>query len=183
MLELLDIYPWALPLAIFIGRICDVSLGTLRIIFVSKGEKRIAPVIGFLEVFIWVVVISQVLSRANDLISFLAYAGGYAAGTYIGLRIEQRIGFGFVKFRIFTAQRGAELVAQLNDNGFGSTLLHGQGAVSEVDIVETVVSRKHTRDVERIISEFDAKAFCLLEDIRAKQLGIFARRQSLLQRK
>ena len=183
MVEFFAMHPWALPAAIFLGRICDVSLGTLRIIFVSKGEKRIAPVIGFVEVFIWVVVISQVLSQANDLLSFLAYAGGYAAGTYIGLRIEQRIGFGFVKFRIFTARKGASLVARLNESGFGSTVIRGQGAVSEVDIVETVVSRKDSKAVEKIIDEFDAKAFCLLEDIRAKQLGIFARRQSLLQRK
>lgn len=180
---LLDTYPWALPLAIFFGRICDVSLGTLRILFVAKGEKTIAPLIGFVEVFIWVIIIAQVLSRANDLLSFLSYAGGYATGTYIGMYIEQKIGYGFAKYRVFTVQNGHDLVALLNKGGFGSTLVHGEGSVSEIDIVETVINRKDAKTVERIIARFDPKAFCLVEDIRAKQLGIFAKRQSFLQRK
>lgn len=181
--HLLDTYPWVLPFAIFFGRICDVSLGTLRIVFVSKGEKTLAPLIGFVEVFIWIVIIAQVLSRANDLVSFLAYAGGYAVGTYIGLRIEQRLAFGFVKYRVFTVQNGLDLVNLLNKKGFGSTMVHGEGSVSEIDIVESVISRKDTKIVETIIQAFDPKAFCLVEDIRAKQLGIFAKRQKLLQRK
>ena len=180
---LLDAYPWFLPLAIFFGRICDVSLGTLRILFVSRGEKRIAPVIGFVEVFIWVVIIAQVLSRANDLLSYLAYAGGYATGTYIGLLIEERIAFGFTKYRVFTVQNGLELVSQFSKNGFGATMVHGEGSVSEIDIVETVINRQSAKVVEKIIEEFDPKAFCIVEDVRAKQLGIFAKRQSWLQRK
>lgn len=179
----LDTYPWALPLAIFMGRICDVSLGTLRILFVAKGEKKIAPIIGFLEVFIWVVIIAQVLSRANDLISYLAYAGGYGAGTYIGLCIEERIAFGYAKYRVFTVQNGLDLVRLLNRSGYGSTMIHGEGSVSEIDIIETVINRQDAKTVERIIECFDPKAFCLVEDIRAKQLGIFGKRQSWLQRK
>lgn len=183
MFDFLDVYPWALPIAIFFGRILDVSLGTLRIVFVAKGEKRIAPLIGFVEVFIWVVVISQVLSRANDLVSFLAYAGGYATGTYIGLLLEARIGFGFVKFRIFTAMNGLELVRMLNAEGFGSTLVHGTGSQAEVDIVESVIRRKDRKKLEDIIRRFDPKVFTLEEDIRAKQLGIFTKGQTLMQRK
>ena len=179
----LDAYPWALPLAIFFGRICDVSLGTLRILFVSKGEKTIAPLIGFVEVFIWVVIIAQVLSRANDLVSYLAYAGGYGAGTYIGLCMEERIAFGYAKIRVFTVQNGLELVRLLNQGGFGSTMVHGEGSVSEIDIVETVINRQDAKAVEAIIDKFDPKAFCLVEDVRAKQLGIFAKRESWLKRK
>ena len=150
MTHLLDTYPWILPFAIFFGRICDVSLGTLRIIFVSKGEKKIAPLIGFVEVFIWVVIIAQVLSRANDLASYLAYAGGYAAGTYIGLRIEEHIGFGFIKYRVFTMQNGLDLVNTLNKQGYGSTLVHGEGSVSDIDIIESVVGRKDAKAVGEI---------------------------------
>lgn len=179
----LDTYPWALPLAIFFGRICDVTLGTLRILFVSKGEKKIAPLIGFVEVFIWVVIIAQVLSRANDLLSFVAYAGGYAAGTYVGLCIEERIGYGFAKFRVFTLQNGHDLMKLLNKKGYGSTMVHGEGSVAEIDIVETVISRQNTKIVEKIIKDFDPKAFWLVEDVRAKQLGIFSKRQSFLKRK
>lgn len=183
MLDFLDIYPWLLPVVIFFGRICDVSLGTLRIIFVSKGEKNIAPVIGFVEVFIWVVIIAQVLSRANDLWSYLAYAAGYAAGTYIGLHIEAKIGFGFIKYRVFTLGNGLDLIEALNKRGYGSTLVHGEGSTAEIDIIEAVISRKDTKTVENLINEFDPKAFLVLEDVRAKQMGIFSKRQSFLQRK
>lgn len=183
MTALLDAYPWVLPLATFFGRICDVSLGTLRIICVSKGQKNIAPLIGFFEVFIWVIIIAQILSRANDLISYIAYAGGYAAGTFIGMSIEERLAFGFVKYRVFTMRNGLDLVNLLNKAGFGSTLVHGEGSVSDIDIIETVIGRHDTKKVVRVIEEFDPKAFTLVEDIRAKQLGIFAKRQTLLQRK
>lgn len=183
MTELINTYAWFLPLVIFFGRICDVSLGTLRIIFVSKGEKKIAPLIGFVEVFIWVVIIAQVFKHANDLVSYLAYAGGYATGTFIGLIIEERIGFGFIKYRVFTVQNGFELVGLLNEADYGATLIHGEGSVSEIDIVEVAIARKDGKEVEKIITAFDPKAFYLIEDVRSKQLGIFAKRQKLLTRK
>ena len=102
MTELFQLYPWLLPLVIFFGRICDVTLGTLRIIFVSKGERKKAPIVGFFEVFIWVVIISQIFSHANDIIAYLAYAAGYAAGNYVGILVENKIAFGFQLFRVYT---------------------------------------------------------------------------------
>lgn len=183
MFDFLDIYPWLLPFVIFFGRIVDVSLGTLRIVFVSKGEKNIAPFIGFVEVFIWVVIIAQVLSRANDIFAYLSYAGGYAAGTYIGLHIEAKIGLGFVKYRVFTLNNGLDLIGALNRQGYGSTLIHGEGSTADIDIVEAVIGRKDTKTVDKIVKEFDPKAFCVLEDVRAKQMGIFAKGRSLLKGK
>lgn len=174
MFELFDIYPWLLPVVIFFGRICDVTLGTLRIIFVSKGERSKAPIVGFFEVFIWVVIISQIFANANSLISYLAYAAGYAAGNYVGILVENKIAFGFQLFRVYTKKEGMELTKLLNKNGFGSTYIMGEGAVSKVAIIETVVSRKSEKRVTEIINEFDPSAFYLVEDIRSKQKGIFS---------
>ena len=183
MTEFFAAYAWALPVTIFFGRICDVSLGTLRIVFVAKGEKTMAPIIGFVEVFIWIVIIAQVLSQANDIYSYVAYAGGYATGTYIGLLVEERIGLGFVVYRVFTVRNGFDLVAMFKQNGFGATVTHGEGSVAEIDIVEAAVGRKDSRSVEAIIDAFDPKAFYLVEDVRAKEKGVFTKRQSLLLRK
>ncbi|MDL2241925.1 DUF5698 domain-containing protein [Bacteroidales bacterium OttesenSCG-928-L03] len=174
MFDFLDVYPWLLPFMIFFGRICDVTLGTLRIIFVSKGEKNKAPIVGFFEVFIWIVIISQIISRANDLISYLSYAGGYAVGNYIGILVEKKIAFGYQLFRVYTKKDARELMKLLNKDGFGSTLIKGEGAISEVDIIEIVVSRKGTEKVTGIIDTFDPQAFYLIEDIRSKQKGIFS---------
>lgn len=174
MFDIFDTYPWLLPIVIFFGRICDVTLGTLRIIFVSKGEKRKAPIVGFFEVFIWVVIISQIFSHANSIISYLAYAGGYAAGNYVGILVENKIAFGFLLFRVYTKKNGYELIKALNKCGFGSTYIKGEGAISEVNIIETVVSRKAEKRVIEILNEFDPDSFYLIEDIRSKQKGIFA---------
>jgi uncharacterized protein YebE (UPF0316 family) len=173
MFEFIEVYPWSLPVIIFFGRICDVTLGTLRIIFVSKGEKRKAPVVGFFEVFIWVVIISQIFSHANDIYAYLAYAGGYATGNFVGILVENKIAFGFQLFRIYTKNDGLALIKLLNRNGFGSTYIKGEGAISEVDIIETVVSRKAEKKVTEIIKTFDPNTFYLIEDIRSKQKGIF----------
>lgn len=174
MFEFLDIYPWLLPVIIFVGRICDVTLGTLRIIFVSKGEKNKAPIVGFFEVLIWVIVISQIFNNANDIVAYLSYAGGYATGNYVGILVENKIAFGFQLFRIYTKKSGIELTRILNSNGMGSTYIKGEGAISEVSIIETVVSRKCEKKVIGIINYFDADAFYLIEDIRSKEKGIFS---------
>lgn len=175
MFELLDAYPWSVPLVIFFSRICDVSLGTLRIVLVSKGEKKIAPVVAFVELFIWIVVIAQVLSRANDIYSYIAYAGGYAAGTLIGLHMEEKIGFGFIVIRVFTLAHGGELVRLLHRKGYGSTVMQGEGSSSAIDIVEAVVNRKDTKAVEQLIIQYDPQAFYVIEDVRSKKRGIFAK--------
>ena len=175
MSALLDAYPWILPFVIFFGRICDVSLGTLRIVLVARGEKKLAPIVGFVEVFIWIVIIAQVFSRANDLLSYAAYAAGYATGTYVGMLVEARLGLGFVIYRVFTMQNGLDLSRHLHQSGFGATMTHGQGSVSEIDIIEAVIARKNIRALEAIIHDFDPNAFYVVEDVRAKQRGFFTR--------
>ena len=174
MFEIFGVYPWLLPVIIFFGRIGDVTLGTLRIIFVSKGERYKAPIVGFLEVLIWIFIISQVFSHANGLISYLAYAAGYATGNFIGILVENKIAFGFVLIRVYTKKDGYQLAKLLNKCDFGSTFIKGEGAISEVGIIETVISRKSQNNVAAIIDEFDPNAFYVIEDIRSKQKGIFS---------
>lgn len=182
MFDFLDTYPYLLPIVIFFGRMFDVALGTLRIIFVSKGEKFKAPIIGFVEVFIWVVVISQILSRANDLVAYLSYAGGYAAGNFLGILLEKRIAFGIVLCRVYTNKAGIKLVNLLSLKGFGATLMHGTGSVNEVDIVETIFDRNQLKKVTGVILEFDKDAFFVIEDVRTRQKGIFPKSYNLLNR-
>ncbi len=175
MFYFLDLYPWLLPVIIFFARILDVTLGTLRIIFVSKGEKYIAPLIGFFEVLIWIVVISQIFSRANDIVAYLSYAAGYATGNFVGIFIEQKIAFGVLLIRAYTRKSGGELVALLNSEGYGATTYKGEGAKDRVEIVETVVERSEMKKVERIINGYDPGIFYVAEDVRSKQKGIFPR--------
>ncbi len=182
MFTFLDEYPFLLPFIIFFGRIADVSLGTLRIIFVSKGERYKAPIVGFFEVLIWIVVISQIFSRANSMLSYVSYAAGYATGNYVGIMIERRIAFGIILLRMYTKKNGKELVSLLSEEGYGATTFKGSGSKDAIDIVETVVDRKSMKNVVRVISEYDADVFYVSEDVRTRERGIFPKTPSLIDR-
>jgi uncharacterized protein YebE (UPF0316 family) len=110
-----------LPVMIFFARICDVSIGTMRIIFVSKGKKNIAPLLGFFEVLIWIIVISKIMQNLNNYINYIAYAAGFATGNLVGMIIEEKLAVGVQMIRVFTYQRGSELLQVLNQNGYGAT--------------------------------------------------------------
>jgi len=174
MFDLLFSYPW-LPFFVFFARISDVTLGTLRIIFISKGKKILAPLFGFVEVLIWITVIGQVLEHsAGDIVCYVAYAAGYATGSYVGMLVEERLALGLHLIRVFTKKEGAVLTQLLNAANFGATTVVGQGVEGEVHIVETIVNRKHSSKAQALITNFDATAFFVVSDVRSVQRGIFA---------
>ncbi len=181
MLDTLFAYPY-LPFLVFLARICDVTLGTMRIIFISKGKKYLAPLVGFCEVFIWILVISRILAVSNDFVCYIAYAGGYATGSLIGMLVEERLAIGTLLIRVYTKKHGKELVHTLNKEGFGATISYGEGVEGEVSIVQTVINRKKSKKVEKIIHHFDSQAFYVTSDVRAVQRGIFPDEAGLLRR-
>ncbi len=162
-----------LPILIFCSRICDVTLGTLRIIFLSKGYKYIAPFLGFFEVLIWVVAISQLLSNMSNWVAYIAYAGGYATGNFVGMLIEERIAIGTLLLRITTPKNGYDLMNLLRSHGFGVTLIVGEGVNGKVSIIQTVTSRKMIKKVESILISYDPNLFYTIEDVRMVKHGVF----------
>jgi uncharacterized protein YebE (UPF0316 family) len=165
---------------IFFARICDVTLGTLRVIFVARGQKYIAPFLGFFEVFIWVIVISELLTSANNIICYVAYAGGYATGNFVGMIVEERIAIGMVMVRIFASKGGKELAERFSEKGFGVTLMHAEGSEGIVDILQVVVARKFGNDIEKILNDFNPNIFYVTEDVRSVKKGIFPKKKSIL---
>ncbi|MDI3527396.1 MAG: hypothetical protein PWR03_1579 [Tenuifilum sp.] len=169
-----DLYLYGvLPFLIFVARICDVTIGTLRIIYVSKGQRNIAPILGFFEVFIWIVAISQIMGNLNNWACYFGYAAGFAAGNYIGMMVEERLAFGKVLVRVFSINGGAELVKILNSHGYGATTFQAQGAQGDVSIVYSVINRKNLPDIQEILFKFNPKLFYVIEDIRKVNEGIF----------
>lgn len=171
-----------LPLMIFFARICDVTLGTLRIIFVSRGYKSIAPILGFFEVLLWVIVISQLLSSMGNWINYLAFAAGFAAGSFIGMKIEERIAIGTMLVRITISRDAHELMNILSQNGFGATLIEGEGAKGKVNIIMSVVSRKSIKDIQKLLNDYDQNLFYSIEDVRFVRKGVFPNSQSVSSR-
>jgi len=162
-----------LPAIIFFARICDVSLGTLRIVFVSKGKKNIAPFLGFFELLIWIIVISEILKNVNSMVGYVAYAGGYATGNYIGMMIEERIALGTQLLKVFSAKDISALQKSMSERGFGVTVVEGDGSAGKVKILYTVIDRKSFEQVERILTDFDPAIFYVIEDVRLVKSGIF----------
>jgi uncharacterized protein YebE (UPF0316 family) len=162
-----------LPFLIFLARICDVSIGTLRIIFVSKGRKHIAPILGFFEVLIWIIVISKIMQNLDNYINYVAYAAGFATGNFVGMIIEEKLAVGIQMIRIFTYQRGTELLNTLNSRGFGATAVEAHGAKEKVQLIYTIVQRNDLEKVLNIIDQYNPKAFYTIEDVKAVNEGIF----------
>ena len=162
-----------MPFLIFLARICDVSIGTMRIIFVSKGNRNIAPVLGFFEVLIWITAITKIMQNLDNYINYVAYAAGFATGNFVGMIIEEKLAVGILMIRVFAHDRGTELVQKLNSNGFGATTVEAHGAKEKVHLVYTIVHRNELESVIDLIEEFNPKAFFTIEDIKSVNEGIF----------
>lgn len=163
-----DIYAWCiLPVLIFLARIMDVSLGTIRIIFVSRDLKYLAPFVGFFEVLIWLLVIRQImLSDGNNTACIIAYAAGFASGTFVGMYIENLLSFGRVLIRVITRKEAGELVEYLKSSGYGLTCVDATGATGPVKLVFSVVERHDIPRIVEIIKRFNPNAFYTIEDVR-----------------
>ena len=174
-----DYYNWLLlPLIIFCSRIGDVTLGTIRHVMMARGHKNIAPVLGFFEVLIWIIVVSQIMKQANNFVCYIAWAGGFAAGNYIGLLVEERIALGWQIVRIISNRDCNELILKLRRENHGTTVVEAEGSKGPVKIILTVVKRKSIDTVIGIIREYNPDAFYSMEDIRNTSKGVFTKRDS-----
>lgn len=180
-LSTFDYFNWVVfPLLIFIARICDVSLAMLRTVLASKGYKQIVPFISFFEVLIWLAAISQIMNNLNNWLCYIAWAGGYATGSYIGLYIEEKIALGIQVIRIITNQESDELIQELKNKNYGLTLLNAEGARGPVKMIFTVVPRKSVKEVIAIINQFTPQSFYSVEDVRnASQLNYINGKKSI----
>jgi uncharacterized protein YebE (UPF0316 family) len=181
-----DLLAWiGIPLLIFLARVIDVSLGTMRIIFTARGKRNLAPLLGFVEVFIWVVAISQIMRDLDNFASYLAYAGGFAAGNYVGMWLEERLAIGTLVVRTilpYQDSQSGELAQRLQGAGYGVTIVDGQGANGPVRLYYTIVKRKDLPIVSEIIHSTHPRAFFTVEELRSVKEGIFpaqARRPGL----
>lgn len=166
-----------LPILIFLARICDVTLGTVRLIFVSRGFKYLAPIAGFFEVLIWILVIGQIMQNLSNWLCYVAYAGGFATGNYVGMWVAERLSLGIVLIRIIT-QRGAHaLVDRLRKNDYGVTSVDGEGAAGPVQVIFTIVPRREVGTVVEMVKAYNPKAFYSIEEVGFVEKGVFPARK------
>jgi len=169
-----DLYNWViLPLMIFCARIIDQTIGTLRVVFLSKGYKNIAPILGFFESLIWLLVVREVITNISDPLCFVAYAAGFATGSYIGLIIEEKLSIGNVIVRVILPSEDPALIDAFRQENIGYTVIDGEGRNGKVKIVFIVLNRTNLSDVLGILNKISPNAFYSIEDVKQVKEGIF----------
>ena len=162
-----------LACVIFLAEVCVVTIGTLRIIFISRGCKYLTPFLGFFEVVIWLFSMVQIMSRLEDWTLSLAFALGFTLGNYLGILLEKALALGMLNVHVITQRDSTPLLHGLRGANFGATCVKGQGATGPVDIIMTVIRRKQLFQVLAIIRSFDPHAFYAIDDLQMTSAGIF----------
>ena len=157
---------YGIPVLICLARVLDVSIGTLRIIFVSKGLRLWAPILGFFEVSIWLIAISKVMENLTNPINYIAYALGFSLGNYIGMFIEIRLALGMVVIRIITKKDSHDLVSALRSLRYSVTVADAEGNNGIVSVVFTVIKRSDIEKVRSLIGIYNPLAVYSIEDVR-----------------
>jgi uncharacterized protein YebE (UPF0316 family) len=162
-----------LPALIFLARIVDVSLQTIRIISISRGIRWLAPLVGFFEVLIWLLAIGQIMKTVSHPVAYIAYAAGFATGTAIGQILERRLTLGMVIVRVITPDNGPEFCQKLHAQGFGFTAIPGRGAAGPVETIFTVVRRQHLQQMLSVIRETLPDAFYSIEEVASARETVY----------
>jgi uncharacterized protein YebE (UPF0316 family) len=165
--------PALLPLLIFFAEVCVVTISTVRIIFLSQRQKVLAMSLGVFEVSIWLFAIGKVMQNLGDPLCYMAFAGGFAIGNYLGVVIEEKLAIGNLVVRIITHKNGEEIVAGLKTANYGVTSLDAQGAKGPVQIILTVIPRKELRKVVNILKACDENVFYSVDDLQSASAGVF----------
>ena len=169
-----DWYVWVgLPLLIFFARVFDVTLGTLRIIFTSRGLRKLAPLLGFVETFIWIIAVSSLVKHAQNIAAYVGYASGFAIGTFVGMFLEDKLAMGTVTVRAIIKRDPKELIKTMLDAGFGVTSVDGQGGAGQVKIIYTTLKRQDLPIAVDIFHRLLPGAFLSVEEVRATEMGVF----------
>ena len=157
----------ALPVLICLARVADVTIGTVRIISVSRRMKLMATVLGFFEVTIWLFAIGQVMNNLSSISHYIGFAGGFAIGNYLGIALEEKLSLGYLMLRVVTPPEHEALTRALQAAGYGVTSVNGHGLFNPVDVLFTVIKRRDYKRAAGIVMQHCPEAFFTVEEIRS----------------
>jgi uncharacterized protein YebE (UPF0316 family) len=156
-----------LPVLIFLTRIVDVTMDTLRIVFISRGNKIVAPILGFFEILVWLMAITQIMQHLDNFACYIAYAAGFAIGNYLGLILEEKLAIGYQLVRVITSKDSSPLIENLRLRGYAATSVSAEGKNGKVHLIYSITKRSNINDLISIINIFNPLAFYSIEDIRS----------------
>lgn len=173
MLDLLSLPAALMPLAIFALRVSDMTMDTLRVLFVIRGRKAFAWALGFCQAAIWVVAITSVLSHLGNVWNVIGYAAGFATGNVVGMSIEERLAIGHGHMRIISSRRGAAIAEAIRADGYAATELAGRGKDGTVHVITCSIRRRDIDHVQSQVQAIDPEAFITIGEVRPLMRGFW----------
>jgi uncharacterized protein YebE (UPF0316 family) len=161
---------------IFLARVMDVSIGTIRLLMVMRGQRFLAATLGFFEIIIYILALSRVVTQLDQPLNLFVYALGFAGGTLIGSYIEERLAVGYILVEVIPKTGGEELASKLRQENFGVTLLRGEGRDGPRNVLHITLSRKNLPDIYRIVDKLTPNAFITVFDAK-RTIGGFLKRK------
>ncbi|MDP8246498.1 MAG: DUF2179 domain-containing protein [Candidatus Hinthialibacter antarcticus] len=158
--------PYLLPVFIFLARITDVTIGTLRIVFLTQGRKKLATLLGLAEVTVWLLAVSSVIQNVSGPLNFIAYVAGYSTGSYLGMTIVERLALGNIILRLVTRKDATALIDHLYRHNYGLTVVDATGREGHVQILFMVIKRRELDEMVQIIHQYNPNAFFSIEDVQ-----------------
>jgi uncharacterized protein YebE (UPF0316 family) len=170
---LLPSQPWLSMLMIFGLRVVDMTLDTLRVLVVMRGQKKIAWVLGFFQASVFVIAIGTVLKNLDNPLNIIGYAAGFATGNVVGMLIEEKMAIGHTMINIVSPRRGSAIADNLRKNGYAVTEIAARGKDGMVTLLNCNVLRRNIGDVRALVNDIDPEAFITSEDIRPIRRGFW----------
>lgn len=158
---------------IFLLRVGDMTLDTLRVLFVMRGRKAIAWFLGFFQAVIFVLAISSVLSNLDNILNIIGYAAGFATGNVVGMYIEGKLAVGHIQVSIVSPYMGAAVAEALRKDGYAVTEIPARGKDGAVSLLSCSVRRRRLNQIHRLVNEIDPDAFITAEDVSPVRRGFW----------
>ncbi|MFX0101070.1 MAG: DUF2179 domain-containing protein [Candidatus Hodarchaeota archaeon] len=162
-----------MPILIFCARFTDVTLMTMRIIFTSQGKDKIAPIIGFIEVFIWLVAMGQIFKNITNIFYYIAYSAGFATGNWTGIHIERKLKIGYYNLQIISEREPSLITSTLKSKGYGITSMIAEGQRKRVNMIFIVIKKKNFDEVTKLVEDNYPNAFVTILNVQSIKGGIF----------
>lgn len=171
MLSWLALPAFAITILIFVLRVSDMTLDTLRVLFVIRGRKSLAWILGFFQSALWVIAITSVLSNLDNPWNIVAYASGFATGNVVGITIEQSLAIGHSHMQIISQRLGSAIVEKVREMGYAATELPARGRDGTVSVISCSLRRRDINEMRNVVQVIDPQAFITVEDIRPIHRG------------
>ena len=159
-----------LYLIIFFAKIIEVSISTIRVVFIGKGERVKGAILGFVEIMIWLVVVSSVLNNiTEDPIKMLIYAAAFSLGNYLGVTIESKIAVGLASIQVVVNEKSGDILADiLREQGYGVTIIEGKGKNESIkNLLFIQLKRKKIPEAVKLVKQHNPEAYITVNDIKS----------------